>query len=65
MPVVNYTTVCICGDGVVYDLGKDEYPPQSPHKDGTVRSKKYLVIDSFTCTVEEAKKLIDKKKKKK
>jgi hypothetical protein len=60
-----YTTLAICGDGKIYDLGEGEFPPASPHKDGAIREKKYLVVNAYTCTIEEAEKLKNKRKKKK
>ena len=60
---LKYTTVCVCGDGAVYDLGQLEFPPQSPFKDGSIRDKKFMVINAFTCTLEEVTRLKKKKRK--
>lgn len=60
--MIEMTTLAVCADGKVYDLGKGEYPPSPPHKDGAIREKKYMVRDAFTCTAEEA--ILLKKKNK-
>ena len=59
---MKYTTVCVTADQKVYNLGKGQYPPAAPGKDGVIREDKYRVINAFTCTVEEANRLQRKKK---
>lgn len=56
------TTVVICGDGKVYNLGNGEFPPQPP--DEKIRSPKFKVVNAFVCEVEEADRLQAKRKKK-
>jgi len=62
-PPIPYTTICICADGKVYDLGKGEYPPKS-HEE-VIKEKKFMVINAYTCTQEEADRLKAKANKKK
>jgi len=60
------TTVCICGDGKVYDLGRGEYPPYPPEtkkRGAVIKDPKFMVVDAFTCTQEKADELKKKKKK--
>ncbi len=56
---IKYTTVVICKDKSVYDLGKGEFPP-SPQVKGRVvviKEPKHKVINAFACTQEEADRL--------
>ena len=54
---IHYTTVCIDNQGKVYDM-RFEYPPTD--WEGTT-----IVVNAFTCTVEECERLKKKKPKKK
>lgn len=59
-----YTTVAICADKKVYDLGDGEYPPSPKCKNGPmmIKEAKHKVVNAFTCTKVEAKLLKAKKK---
>ena len=65
-PPVLMTTICICADSKVYNLGNKEFPPSPPVKGGVmiISEPKYKVIDAYTCTQEKADKLKAKTKKK-
>ena len=55
------TTVCICGDGLVYDLEEGEYPPCFPGN--RIRDKHYKVVDAFTIPVDKVAQLRKRKGK--
>lgn len=66
-PPIPMTTICICGDGKIYDLGNKEFPPSPPIKGGvvTITESKYKIVNAYTCTKEKANELKAKAKKKK
>ena len=65
-PPIPCTTICICADGKVYNLGKGEYPPSPPMKNGVmiIKEPKHKLVNAYTCTMEEADKLKAKAKRK-
>jgi hypothetical protein len=60
--MIKYTTVCIDKYGRVYDLSV-EYPKGEMSKKGKKSWEKNIVVDAFTCTVEECARLKAKSKK--
>jgi len=62
-----FTTIVICGDGRVYDLGLGEFPPSPPMKNGVmiIKESKNRIVTAFTCPQDHAPQLQSKKKKKK
>ena len=62
---IKYTTVCLDVNGRYYDLSK-EHPNWELHKKNRGKEVIYqrrFVVNAFTCTVEEYKKLKRKNKK--
>ena len=49
------TTIVVCADGMVYDLGKGEFPPQPPNK--KIKEDRHLVVNATVVTVKEAERL--------